>query len=512
MKILDCTLRDGGYYTNWDFDDPTTITYFESMNELPVEYLEIGYRSIELKGYYGKFFYCPIMLLEKIRKISRKKIVIILNEKDIRPEHVENLLNPCVGLVDMVRMAIDPQNLDRAIILAREVKKLGFEVGFNVMYMSEWDKNTEFLSKIGLADEVADIFYMVDSYGGVFPEDIKRIFNVVRSKTKLPIGFHGHNNLELGLINTLTAIECGCEMVDTTITGMGRGAGNLKTELLLTVLNATQNLDVDFNALSIVVDSFQNLQRIHDWGTSLPYMVSGANSLPQKEVMDWMGKRYFSLNSIIRALNNQSQGRKDNEKLPSMSNELIPASGKALLIGGGRSLLEHKEAIKEFIKANPDMIVIHASSKNIEIFNELNNPYFFCLMGNEGYRLEKAFRKLDITNSLCVLPPFPRQMGTYIPMEMTNKAYELDQISIADGTIQSQTSMALEIILMAKISTIFIAGYDGYSGSNISQKDQELFIENGLLFDSLKTKNLTINSITPSRYRQLKELSVYQLI
>ena len=107
---------------------------------------------------------------------------------------------------------------------------------------------------------------------------------MVRSKTNVKLGFHGHNNLEMALANTLTAIDEGIDIVDATITGMGRGAGNLKTELLLTVLNAKGVLDFPYNELSKTVDDFTELQSHYEWGTNLPYMVSGANSLPQKQV------------------------------------------------------------------------------------------------------------------------------------------------------------------------------------------------------------------------------------
>ena len=256
FKILDCTLRDGGYYTNWDFDKDLVKTYFESFNKLPVDYLEIGYRSNPMKTYLGEYFYCPPYVLEQSKDFSNKKLVIILDEKDVRAEHVPDLLAPCVGFITMVRIAIDPKNFTRALILAEAVKKLGFEVGFNVMYMSLWEKEKEFLKQIKDVSGIADYFYMVDSFGGVYPEDIKKTYDLVKNQTDVKIGFHGHNNLELGLINTLTALECGAAMVDSTVTGMGRGAGNLSTELLLTSLNAKELIDLDFNALSKVVDPF----------------------------------------------------------------------------------------------------------------------------------------------------------------------------------------------------------------------------------------------------------------
>src|ERR1700712_5379193 len=108
FTILDCTLRDGGYYTNWDFDKELVNTYIQSLNHLPVDYIELGYRSKPMKEYFGKYFYCPVYELESLRKLSNKKLVIILNEKDVTPNDIPELLEPCAGLIDMVRIALDP--------------------------------------------------------------------------------------------------------------------------------------------------------------------------------------------------------------------------------------------------------------------------------------------------------------------------------------------------------------------------------------------------------------------
>ena len=144
MKILDCTLRDGGYYTNWDFEESTTHTYFASMEKLPIDYIEIGYRSKPMSDYMGKYFYCPIYVIKSIKELSGKKLAVILNEKDVRAEDAEALLKPCQGLIDMVRIAMAPSNFLRALDLAKEVKYLGFELAFNVMYMSTWQNETAF--------------------------------------------------------------------------------------------------------------------------------------------------------------------------------------------------------------------------------------------------------------------------------------------------------------------------------------------------------------------------------
>ena len=515
MKILDCTLRDGGYYTNWDFDKDLVRNYFDSFNKLPVDYLEIGYRSNPMDNYLGEYFYCPPYVLEEVRRMSDKKLVIILNEKDVRAEHAQALLEPCKGYIDMVRMAIDPKNFSRALKLAEAVKAMGFEVGFNVMYMSTWEDQKEFLGQIKNVTGIADFFYMVDSFGGVYPQEVKRIYEVVRNQTDVAIGFHGHNNLQMGLINTLTAIECGAEMVDATVTGMGRGAGNLRTELLLTALQGRGQLegDLDFNALSKVVDPFAQMQQEYGWGTTLPYMVSGAHSLPQKEVMEWVTKRYYSLNSIIRALSNQSKGIKDNQELKKLEFSSSQKHKEVLLVGGGPNAVKHSQAIGEFLEKNPDIAVVHASSKNARSYEELKNNQVFCLVGNEGHRLEEVFDFDTKIEGRCVLPPYPRKMGTYIPSALSDCSYELEEVTFTNKYQDSHTAIALQTAIELGASKIYVTGYDGYTGDSIGKKEQELFLENEYLFERFSKKySIPLVSLTSSLYGGLTKSSVYSMI
>ncbi|WP_010228313.1 beta/alpha barrel domain-containing protein [Gillisia marina] len=513
LKILDCTLRDGGYYTGWDFEDKLTEIYFESFNDLPVDYLEIGYRSNPMNTYLGKYFYCPRIVLERCKELSNKKLAIILDEKNVRKEHVNDLLNPCVGLINMVRIAVDPQNFGRAIGLAEEVAKLGFEICFNVMYMSKWESEKQFLAQIGNVDGVIDYFYMVDSYGGVFPNDVKKAYDIVRNKLDVKIGFHGHNNLELGLINTLTAIDCGAVIVDATVTGMGRGAGNLSTELLLTTLNSQNKIELNFNALSMVVDPFSEMQKDFGWGTNLPYMVSGAHSLPQKEVMEWVTKRYYSLNSIARALSNQSKGLKDNTELSKLDFKGIGNSDTVLLIGGGPSAVNHNEALKTFLNLHPDIIVIHASSKNARSYDNIENDQYYCLVGNEGYRLEKVFNNHLEIQGKCILPPFPRKMGTYIPEALSNCSYELQDEMFTEKFKDSHTAIALQTACELGAKTIYLAGYDGYTTEIIQKNEQELFLENEYLFEKIvKAKDIKLVSLTATYYGIPEKESVYSKI
>lgn len=497
MKILDCTLRDGGYYTNWDFSRDLVETYMRSLNDLPIDYIEIGYRSPLLKQYHGKYFYLPLYELEYLRKVSNKKLVIILNEKDVRIEHLEELLTPIKGVVTMIRMAIAPENLNRAIELAREVKTYGFEVGFNVMYMSKWKENPEFLELLDGVNGVVDVFYMVDSYGGVFPEELIEIIEIVKAKVKCSLGFHGHDNLQLALINTLTALAHGVEYIDGTILGMGRGAGNLKIELLLTVLNKKYNLEVDFNALEKAVSAFQPLYENYNWGTNLPYMISGSSSLPQSDVMNWMTTRFYSVNSIIRALENKKNNRLDNDKYEVCK---FNKAEKILIVGGGPSVNENVEGILTWLNKHPETVIIHSSSKNAGYFKDLKNKQYFCLVGNEGYRLESTLKDLSHFNGICVLPPYPREMGTFVPDSVQDKTKELATVSFSDKYKDAHTALALQVALNCDPKAIFFTGYDGYETDTLTQNEIQLVNENEYLFEQVRKQNNKLISLTKSNY------------
>lgn len=508
-KILDCTLRDGGYYTNWDFNAETVDAYIKAMNILPIDYLELGYRNNPTKNYMGKFGYCPISVLKHIRQNCTKKIGIMLNEKTTHLVDLNVLLKPLYGIVDMIRIAIDPNNFERAVVLAKAVKDLGFEVGFNVMYMSKWQTDyPELLNKLDILDSFADLYCMVDSFGGVTPEDVVSITKAVQEHTNCPIGFHGHNNLQLGLINTITAMKLGVDYVDATILGMGRGAGNLNMELLLTYLNAHEGLKVDFNVLSDVISAFSPLYKQHKWGTNLPYMLAGANRIPQKDVMEWVTNRVYSFNSIVRALDNRKNNTVDNAKYPIFKVE--KKFNKVIVIGGGNSVNEHLEGIKAFI--DTDTALIFSTARHAALFTDIHCKKYYVLVGTESRRMEKNVNAHDFKDSV-ILPPYPRTMGTEVPVFAEDNTFELTSIDFINDYKDSSTTIAFQMSLLIASNNIYCIGYDGYPGSVLSEKEITLTNENKTIFDAFrKVSGNKLKSLTPSLYKELDIVSVYQFI
>jgi 4-hydroxy 2-oxovalerate aldolase len=508
MKILDCTLRDGGYYTNWDFDDDLVDLYLRSMVKLPVDTIEIGYRSLQLEGYYGKYFYCPRFILEKVRGMlgSSTKIAVMINEKDCNAEVLKQIILPHADLIDVVRFAVDPARIKNMPPMLEVLRANNLESAVNLMYASRYRDNVgALLSAMEQVDGV-DYLNLVDSYGGLYPHEVKNMVTKIKRESSTVLGFHGHNNLELAFANALVAVDAGCEWIDSTITGMGRGAGNLKTELILTH-HASKDPDaVDMDCLSALVDGFELLREKHQWATSLPYMVSGASSLPQKDVMDWVTKRCYSMNSIVRALSNKKLQQDDNISLPKFSPSEMGSS--ILVIGGGPSVVEHHDGLRQWIESHDELVLIHSSAKNARVFDGLSNKQIFCLVGNEGHRMEDVFEGSIDHASIGLLPPYPRRMGTYVPKAMDGQSFELPDVTFTDRFQDSHTALALQAALDHKATEVWIVGYDGYP-LTMGMKERDLFVENEYMFRKIKAAGIQLHTLTPTSYELLDAQSLY---
>src|SRR5690606_33262867 len=146
---------------------------------------------------------------------------------------------------------------------------------------------------------------------------------------------------------------------------------------------------------------------------------------------------------------------------------------EAIIVGGGPTAELHFKAISEYIlnKRNGEVCIIHASSRNAYLFKDLSVDQYFCLIGNEGQRLEKTFDKFDDTfNGKCILPPFPRKMGTYVPNIVQSLTYELEGLIIKQMPQDSPTVLAIELAIFLNCDILSIVGYDGYSDTSIGQK------------------------------------------
>ena len=309
MKILDCTLRDGGYYTGWDFSDNLVNSYFDLVKHLPIDIVEVGYRGNKTKkSYFGEYYFLTKTKLQSIKKkIGKKtKVSVMIDLKDWKtPKELETNLRDCNKCIDIIRFAVDPKKISEIKEYIKITKKLGFTVAVNLMYTHLILKDDKIILNIIKLKKYFDIIYLVDSYGALVPGDIGKIIDKIKLIDKnLKIGFHSHNNLELALSNSIEAMNRGVDFVDCTFTGMGRGAGNLKTELLLSYLGIKHNkIKINnFKNIGTVVGMLEEIKSKEKWGTSLPYMISGSTNSPQSEAMQLIKSKRYNMTDIVTYL------------------------------------------------------------------------------------------------------------------------------------------------------------------------------------------------------------------
>jgi len=517
VKILDCTLRDGGYYNNWDFSPSLVSQYCDYISQLPIDYIEIGYRSEPKKEYFGQYFYLPISTIKNIknRLSSKQKIAVMLNYKDLNSDNLPKLLSGVEGIVDLVRIATPCGEIQEALKISALIKNLGFEVGINLMYLSQWS-NGDLLSistALENGGQDVDFIYLVDSYGGVTPLELRGIIKKLKESVKIPMGFHGHNNIELAFANAIVCLEEELGFIDSTVLGMGRGAGNLKTELILTYLQNRDIKSFNYSELSGLVSLFEPLLEYYRWGTNFAYMVSGSKSLPQQNIMDWLSTNRYSIDDIVAKINPYNQElRNEFREIGDISGEEL-RNKKFLIVGGGSSVLDHKNAIEEFLKNNSEIVLLYSSTHHIDLFVELKNKKILCLVESKNNKIT-TLGKTIIQSVDCFIDLASGNkkivQNQYYELAKT-KIYSLNTTAFA-GDIDSPLAISMQVAINLKFASIFLVGFDGYDkghsyGKYILHQETQNIIDG---FGGIGIGN--IFSITPSKYIGVKMLSIYSMI
>ena len=282
FKILDCTIRDGGYYTNWDFDSKMVRDLIRGCDLSGVDVVELGYKS-PVKG--GKYRKCNDRFIWEVldhRLPVNVKLAFMIDIKDFVKDGRVNfsLIDDCINMsaespFDICRLAIKHSEIEMTKQIGEYISKKGYQLIINLMgisLLSEVEIN-EFgaLSKLN-----PEALYFADSYGNLTPDrttELVRIF----SKFGCEVGIHTHDNLGLAFANCLSAEKEGATWIDGTLLGMGRGVGNVKTEQLVTYYQyGEESKKYNCKPLQEVIKKWMNpLMDTHKWGFTHNYMVSG---------------------------------------------------------------------------------------------------------------------------------------------------------------------------------------------------------------------------------------------
>ena len=369
INLLDCTLRDGGYYNNWFFEKNLINEYLKVMDLIKIDYVEIGFRFLDKVKTKGPCAYSEESFLNTLKIPKNLKLGVMVNASDYvgRKNIIEiakkNFKLKKNSLISLVRLACHHHEVKEVLPLINWLKSSGYKVGVNIMQIPELS-SIEIKSVIKEVKKTrADILYFADSMGSLDGAKTQKIIYQIKSLWKKSTGIHTHDNMGRALENSIAAINNSVDWIDCTVTGMGRGPGNTKTENLILELNRKkENL---LNLINLVKNYFEPLKTKYKWGSNPFYYYAGLNSIHPTFVQEMLNDPGFDTEDIIYNLDNLSSvgGRKFSKELISLGKNYYKKKNKGdwepvnliknrnvLVIGPGPSTIKYKKKIIKFIK------------------------------------------------------------------------------------------------------------------------------------------------------------------
>lgn len=384
--FLDCTLRDGGYYNRWDFSSKLIADYLLAMQAARVDVVELGFRSLKNNGFNGPCAFTTDDFLRSLPIPDSLTVGVMVNGSDLvadmpQLEALERLF-PVVAKespVELVRVACHVHEFSRALPAVAWLKDRGYKVGFNLMQVA--DRTADEIKD--LAREAAaypmDALYFADSMGSMHPDQVAEVVSWLRSEWSGAIGIHTHDNLGLALSNTLCALDHGVSWVDSTVTGMGRGPGNARTEELAIEMAERRGDSVNLVPLmALLREYFKSMQAQYGWGTNPYYYLAGKHGIHPTYIQAMLndsrydeedvlavidhlrleGGKKFSLNTLDAARQFYT-GKPDGQWSPVG----MLKDREVLLLGAGPGVEQHREALERYIrKAKPVVVALNTQA------------------------------------------------------------------------------------------------------------------------------------------------------
>lgn len=529
FEILDCTLRDGGYSNDWHFDKVAAARLFELSEKNGCNYFELGFRFVSQgkSRVFGPFaFSMPNLLTEVVRENKRQvKVGYMINTDDFEgmpAENIEKLLgkaNVVSGKdFDFVRVAARPGKIDAALGLCEILLSQGYQVMVNVMQAHGVDESqlTDFAKRVNQlinqpSEGVLSHIYLADTMGSMTPKEVSKKVGTLARNSDCEIGFHGHDNLRLALANSLEAIEAGASLIDGTLSGIGRGIGNTRVELLYLMRDRRSNISSVAELISLGAESYAENKNTYLEESS--YAISGALQVHPNYVdaiLQNGSKHFHQLPEVFSELTmeEKSSFSKFGADLSSIwyaADQLMieknheEFEGESfLLVAPGQTATTYKLELVNFAKARRIPIGVLSSKQDLP---EDSVDYFFC-----SYPL--TFLTGQFVNSFKskVVAPFSAIPEEYVRQIDSESRVEFGlRVSEAKFTLEKNyltaPSARVNVYAIAYLSArgirnIYLAGFDGYPGNDH---------RNNEFMDSIRKMrelypDLSFRTLTPTKY------------
>lgn len=490
IKILDCTLRDGGYINDWQFSPECITNTIKKLEEANIDIIEIGFLDDSKKEYpkhctlFKREDAADAYLTNAITNLNTNCVLMIMHGKfDI------SSLRPCNSFIKGIRYCFKKEYIDEALENCRAIQELGYDIYLQPAALSDYD-DSEILQLVKKANKLKiKAFYIVDTFGVMRQYDVVRYFYMIdhNLKTGVPIGFHSHNNLQLSFSNAYELIALNSKrtiIIDSSVFGMGRGAGNLCTELIAQYLN--ENIENKYDLLPIleIMDEYiMPIYNQHPWGYSAPYYIAAINNCHPNYATYLMNLQTLcirDINAIIRRIppNERHLYKKDiihdlymeyQQNTVEDTNVIQELSGicsgrKVLLLAPGKSLSTYQKQITAFIEENEPVVI---SINHIPSAFQYDRVFISNL---------KRFQNIDEAVSLMkdkVI--FASNITDDKSLSVINYANYLNE---NDSIMDNAGLMLINILRKAGVSSLYLAGYDGFSYSSTKNYYDECLVNN----------------------------------
>jgi 4-hydroxy 2-oxovalerate aldolase len=478
--LLDCTLRDGGYINDWNFGQNTLINVFERITSSGIDFIEVGFLDQRRKFDINHSIMPDTASVEKIYGgLDRKKtqVVGMIDFGTCDISHIQ----PCSeSFLDGIRVIFKKHILHEALNFCAQLKKLGYKVFTQAVSITSYN-DEELLELVRCVNEVKPYAVsIVDTYGLLHKDKLFHYYEVMNEHLcpQVGIGYHSHNNFQLGYANCIELANKHSEqermlLLDGSVFGMGKGAGNTPTELLAMYMNDNFGGNYDISQILEAADiNILDIFKQTPWGYQLKYFVAASNDCHPNYVSFLLDKQTLSIkqiNEILRRISEQKKLLYDQKHIEELyvdyqkfacADEYDYArliellnDREILVIGPGISVMEYEEQIKKYILThNPVVISINF------IPEKVNVQYIFITNAKRYVRQQSILHRLGENIKTIATSNVTKSAGKF--------DFNLDYEKLINrNAIVPDNSflMLLKVLMRIGVCSVALAGLDGYS-------------------------------------------------
>lgn len=531
ITLLDCTLRDGGYYNNWDFSKDLVNDYLKAIAESGIKYVEIGFRSLnenKLNGpnFFSRDSYIGILKIPKSLQIG---VMINISEIVNSNKNYEKILsklfqNQEKSKIKFIRLATHFSEILETVKICKILKRKKFKVIINLMQITEQSEKNIIAAVKKIKEAQPNVLYFADSLGAMNEEDVSKTIKFIRTQWSGEIGIHTHNNLGKAVSNSISAIENGATWIDSTVTGMGRGPGNSETEYMLIEMSKLSKKKYNLLPVTKIISKyFEPLKIKYRWGPNPFYYLAGKHGIHPTYIQEMLTIKMdeFEILEAIKQLKIKNGNKYDVNLVKSEFQKPIKLNKgnwlpknklknkEILLLSSGPKLNEYKKEIEKFIiKKKPYVIALNTQAK---INKKLIDLYVAC----NPLKVMAETKQYKNIKSPLVAPV--SLLSNQVKKELAKIKILNFGVGLKDGLFKFYDSCsyipklytvayALSVVASGKAKKIYLAGFDGYQ-----KGDRRFKIIDEIFQNYSKTKGSpSVTAITPSSYNVQKK-SIYTL-